>query len=64
MAGKTLLFVAFLSLFINVRAIMWYLEPNAEKCLREEIQANVLVSGDYEVSEASAQTVNYVVSSY
>ncbi|XP_046750977.1 transmembrane emp24 domain-containing protein bai isoform X2 [Diprion similis] len=61
MAGKTLVAVALLSLFANVRAIMFYLEPNAEKCLREEVQANVLVSGEYEVSEATGQTVNYIV---
>ncbi|XP_015518677.2 transmembrane emp24 domain-containing protein bai isoform X1 [Neodiprion pinetum] len=61
MAGKTLVAVALLSLFANVRAIMFYLEPNAEKCLREEVQANVLVSGEYEVSEATGQTANFIV---
>ncbi|XP_012255316.1 transmembrane emp24 domain-containing protein bai [Athalia rosae] len=61
MAAKTLLLVAFLSLLINVRAIRWYLEPNSEKCLKEEVQANVLVSGEYDVSVAHGQSVNYVV---
>lgn len=49
-------------LVIDVSGLRWYLEPNTDKCLKEEIQANVLISGEYEVSEATGQTVNYIVS--
>jgi len=51
----------FFSLILNVEGIMWYLEPNTQKCLREELQSNVLVTGDYEVSEAPGQRVDYTV---
>ncbi|XP_051166671.1 transmembrane emp24 domain-containing protein bai [Leptopilina boulardi] len=50
-----------LLLIAHVRSIMWYLEPNHSKCFREEIQANVLVSGEYHVSEVQGQKVDYVV---
>ncbi|XP_058796728.1 transmembrane emp24 domain-containing protein bai [Phymastichus coffea] len=52
--GLLLLFVA------QAQCIMWYQEPNAIKCLREEIQGNVLVVGEYEVSEVFGQKVNFV----
>lgn len=52
----------FLSGLLGADAIMWYLEPNAQKCLREELQKDVLVTGEYEVSEAYEQKVDYQVS--
>ncbi|XP_012275606.1 transmembrane emp24 domain-containing protein bai isoform X2 [Orussus abietinus] len=60
---KTVNLAAFAAVFLiaYVDGIMWYLEPNSQKCLREEVQANVLVTGEYEVSEAPGQNVNYVV---
>lgn len=51
-----------LLLIAHVRSIMFYLEPNHSKCLREEIQANVLFTGEYQVSEAHGQKVDYEVS--
>lgn len=45
----------------NVNCISWYLEPNTHKCLKEDVQANVLVTGEYDVSEAMGQKVDYVV---
>ncbi|CAH0550204.1 unnamed protein product [Brassicogethes aeneus] len=41
--------------------IMWTLQPNTQKCLREELQQNVPVIGEFEVSEAPGQTIDYVV---
>lgn len=41
---------------------MFHLPPNAVKCLKEELQQNVPVTGEFEVSEAPGQTVDYVVS--
>lgn len=45
----------------RVQCIMWYQEPNSMKCLKEEIQGNVLVSGEYEVSEVPGQKIDFVV---
>lgn len=42
--------------------IMWSLAPNTQKCLKEELHANVLVAGEYEVVEATGQRVDYIVS--
>jgi len=55
---------AFLAIFLIAQAhgIMFYLEPNTHKCLKEEVQADVLVTGEYEVSEAMGQKTDYVVS--
>jgi hypothetical protein len=50
-------------LIINVDGIMWKLQPNAQKCLKEELQSDVLVTGDYEVQDAPGQKVDYVVCS-
>jgi len=54
---------AFLAILLvaQVHGIMFYLEPNSHKCLREEVHANVLVSGEYQVSEAIGQKTNYIV---
>ncbi|KAL0125301.1 hypothetical protein PUN28_004433 [Cardiocondyla obscurior] len=48
-------------LIVQVHGIMFYLEPNSHKCLKEEVHANVLVTGEYEVSEAMGQKANFVV---
>lgn len=40
---------------------MWNLEPNTRKCLKEELQKNVLITGEFEVSEAPGQKIDYVV---
>jgi len=42
-------------------ALMFHLQPNTQKCLREEIHKDVLVSGDYEVTEVPGQTVDLAV---
>ncbi|VEN61247.1 unnamed protein product [Callosobruchus maculatus] len=51
----------FSSTLVSVNCIMWNLEPNTQKCLREELQQNVPVIGEFEVSEAPRQSVDYVV---
>jgi len=40
---------------------MWNLQPNTQKCLKEELQQNVPVIGDFEVSEAPGQKIDYIV---
>ncbi|EFA13494.1 transmembrane emp24 domain-containing protein bai [Tribolium castaneum] len=47
--------------FVNVECIMWTLKPNTQKCLKEELQGNVPVIGEFEVSEAMGQKVDCVV---
>ncbi|XP_045527613.1 transmembrane emp24 domain-containing protein bai isoform X1 [Pieris brassicae] len=42
-------------------AIMWSLAPNTQKCLKEELQANVLVAGEYEITEITGQRIDYIV---
>lgn len=57
---------AFLAILLvtQIHCIMFHLEPNSHRCLKEEVQANVLVTGEYEVSEAMGQKTNYVVSTF
>lgn len=43
---------------------MWTLKPNTQKCLKEELQGNIPVVGEFEVSEAIGQKVDYVVSDF
>lgn len=51
------------ALFISyAQGIRFNLDPNSQKCLRDEMQAHQLVLGDYEISEAPGQTIDYVVS--
>ncbi|KAI5706250.1 transmembrane emp24 domain-containing protein bai [Diaphorina citri] len=54
-AGLVLLYTA------CVHGIMWHLEPNTRKCLREELGQNVLIAGEYEVSELPGQRVDYQI---
>ncbi|KAM3958088.1 transmembrane emp24 domain-containing protein bai [Aphomia sociella] len=55
-----LLFV--LSVFWHgTEGIMWSLPPNTQKCLKEELQANVLVAGEYDVAEAAGQRIDYII---
>ncbi|KAI5636754.1 emp24/gp25L/p24 family/GOLD domain-containing protein [Phthorimaea operculella] len=54
--------VFLLSVFWHgTEGIMWSLAPNTQKCLKEELHANVLVAGEYEVTEAAGQRIDYIV---
>ncbi|XP_043488856.1 transmembrane emp24 domain-containing protein bai [Polistes fuscatus] len=53
--------ILLISIITNVNCINWYLEPNTHKCLKEDVQANVLVTGEYFVSEEFGQKVDYVI---
>uniref|UniRef100_A0A1B0C2V8 GOLD domain-containing protein n=1 Tax=Glossina palpalis gambiensis TaxID=67801 RepID=A0A1B0C2V8_9MUSC len=39
---------------------MFHLAPNKQKCFKEDIQANQLVMGEYEVSDVSGQVIDYI----
>lgn len=45
----------------TVNSLMFMLSPNQRKCLREEIHKDVLVTGDYELSEAPGQVASLKV---
>lgn len=63
-AIKLLIIVTIAYCLPATHGIMFHLPPNQRKCLREELRQNVLITGDYEVSEHSDQRVNYVVNWY
>ncbi|KAL9695794.1 hypothetical protein quinque_015079 [Culex quinquefasciatus] len=49
------------ALFQTAQAIMFGLEPNTQKCLKDDMQGNQIVAGEYEVTGAPGQKINYVV---
>lgn len=48
-------------IFTSADGIMFHLQPNTNKCVREEIHKDVLVSGEYEVQESPGQKVDIEV---
>ena len=56
------LFVIYLTYLTTVDAIRFYVAPNQKKCLREEIHKDVLVTGDYELSDAPGHKSHLIVS--
>lgn len=46
----------------HVDCIMFHLQPNTYKCLKEHTSPNQLVVGEYEVQSIPGQSVDYVVS--
>ncbi|XP_017799498.1 PREDICTED: transmembrane emp24 domain-containing protein bai [Habropoda laboriosa] len=49
------------TLLAYVHGIRFYLEPNSLKCLKEEVQPNVLVAGEYEVSVTPGVKTEYII---
>lgn len=56
------LFFFLLHLFSIGNCIRFHMQPNVQKCLREELRENVLVKGVYEVAQVEGQQIDYVVS--
>jgi len=48
-------------LFSTVHGLMFELKPNGRQCLREEVQKDVLVTGEYEISEVPGQRTDIKV---
>lgn len=44
-----------------VTSIQWFMHPNTQKCLREELRQNVLVKGEYEIVSIENQFMDYIV---
>ncbi|XP_037946756.1 transmembrane emp24 domain-containing protein bai [Teleopsis dalmanni] len=40
--------------------VLFSLSPNAQKCLKEDIQGNQLVMGEYEVTDVPGQIIDYI----
>ncbi len=49
------------TLLLDAQGLMFHLEPNSRKCLKEEIHQGILVTGDYDVSTQPDQTVDLMV---
>ena len=45
----------------RVDGIMFDLNPNTQKCLKEDMPANQDITGEYEVSEVPGQVIDYIV---
>lgn len=60
---KSLLNAVLVLLFAvyQTQAIMFRLQPNMQKCLKDDMQGNQIVAGDYEVTGAPGQKINMVV---
>lgn len=54
-------FVFFAICFTLTNALMFHLSPNSKKCLKEEIHKDVLVAGEYELSESPGQKFSIAV---
>lgn len=44
-----------------VTSIRWFMHPNSQKCLKEELRQNVLVKGEYEIVPIQNQFMDYIV---
>lgn len=45
----------------HVNAVMFHLDANTQKCLRDQVQAHQLVVMEFEVSDAPGHQIDYVV---
>jgi len=59
-------FIVHLTISLSIlsigNCIRWNMQPNSRKCFAEELRENVLVKGEYEVTQVDNQQVDYVVS--
>ena len=60
---RTIFSIAFgvLTVFNLADGLMFHLEPNSRKCLKEEIHKGVLVTGDYDANQIANQVVDLMV---
>ena len=55
------IFVGLTTFFNLADSLMFNLEPNSRKCLKEEIHKGVLVTGDYDANQIPNQVVDLMV---
>jgi len=53
--------IGLMALFNLADGLMFHLEPNSRKCLKEEIHKGVLVTGDYDANQIPNQVVDLMV---
>ena len=58
------LFVVLLNCLALVSSLSFTLPPGQKKCLKEEVHKDVLVTGDYKLSDAAHQKTHLTVSNY
>lgn len=51
MKTKQLALILLLTYLSSIECLMFYLQPNQRKCLKEEIHKDVLVKGEYEITD-------------
>ena len=61
-AGLVVVFLCFLAFAGRGKAISFRLEPEVRKCVKEEVHKDVLVVGEYRLSEVAGQKTDLVVS--
>jgi len=57
----SLLVVFFLSLVFAAQSISFTLDPDVRKCIQEEVHKDVLVVGEYQVSDVDGQKTDILV---
>jgi p24 family protein delta-1 len=65
MKAKNFLNFYFYFLLINLfltEALRFYVSTNEKRCLKEEIHKNVVMTGDYEISDSVGHTMTVIVS--
>ncbi|TMW46952.1 hypothetical protein DOY81_007965 [Sarcophaga bullata] len=60
MKTRTVYLIFLCTLISHATCVMFHLTPNTQKCLKEDIQANQLVMGEYEVSDVPGQVIDYI----
>lgn len=61
--NKNILTIYLLCLFaFTVHGIRFHLQPNTQKCFRDDVQAHQLIVISLEISDAPGQQIDYVVS--
>ena len=59
--GSFLITIGLMTLSNLAGGLMFHLEPNSRKCLKEEIHKGVLVTGDYDANQIPNQVVDLMV---
>lgn len=61
MASHGLHLLIFGLIAYHANAVMFHVEPNMQKCLRDQVQAHQLVVMEFEVTDVPGQQIDYVV---
>ena len=61
--GMLVSLVVFLGLLFQAHSVSFTLEPDVRKCVREEVHKDVLVVGEYRVSDVEGQNTDLMVRS-